>query len=589
MHDIFTLLPLPCRSMSFIKRLGHCVWIAILVYPSITTAAIDVSGLDEEAETNVKLTLSLAKQACDAPAWKVRHLFSDADKEIDQAMRALGYYHAHSQSTLTFDSDCWQAEFKVETGPAVMVENIDIRFDGEAKQDEAFNQLKLQLSKNTGVRLNHADYEKMKSRIETLALERGYFKGRFTEKTLLVDKDNHRAEIKLTFDSGQRSLFGDIRIEQDILNPDFVDQFVSIKTGEYYSSDILAQTHNTLSMSGYFASVDIHPELENAQESRIPIDLKLYPKKTHHYSIGIGFDTDKGPLLSGTYNNRRLNRDGHFFTSDIDLSPVLSTADAEYSVPLENPISDFFSFGAGLKREDTDTYQSLSGKISARLKHSFENGWKQTLFLDQLYESFTADSQDNSTLMLLPGASWLKSVADNPLRPKQGYRLQFNVAGTYQNPLSDISMAQGALAAVWIHPAAWDGRFILRTEQGVTAIDEFDKLPTTYRFYAGGMNSIRGYSYKELGPKDENGHVIGGRFLSVVSVEYEQSILENWGVAAFIDSGNAYNLDDIHFKTGVGLGARWYSPIGLVRMDLAVPLDDADSSFQIHFAAGTRL
>jgi len=192
-------------------------------------------------------------------------------------------------------------------------------------------------------------------------------------------------------------------------------------------------------------------------------------------------------------------------------------------------------------------------------------------------------------LLLVPGGSWLRSVSDNPLRPTRGHRLEFNVAGSYKNPISEISFAQGSVAAVWMHPLPWSGRFIARTEQGATLVDQFDRLPTSYRFYAGGMNSIRGYAYKELGPKDSAGNVAGGKFLSVVSAEYEQSVLDDWGVAAFIDGGNAYNPDNIRIKTGAGLGVRWYSPIGLVRLDFAVPLSESDSSFQIHFAAGARL
>jgi translocation and assembly module TamA len=103
------------------------------------------------------------------------------------------------------------------------------------------------------------------------------------------------------------------------------------------------------------------------------------------------------------------------------------------------------------------------------------------------------------------------------------------------------------------------------------------------------MNSIRGYAYKELGPKDNQGNVIGGKFLSVVSAEYEQAVLDDWGVAAFIDAGNAYNPENISIKAGAGLGVRWYSPIGPIRLDFAVPLNESDSSFQIHFAAGARL
>jgi len=575
--------------MPFIKSIRFIAWISILSYPIVATADISVLGLTEEAESNVKLTLSLSTEPCDAPEWKIRHLFAEADKEIDSAMRAIGYYHSTSQNTLTFSPECWQAEFNVDAGPPVIIENIDIVFDGEAKDDPEFLALGKKLKENINSVLNHGRYEAMKSKIESLALEHGYFDSRFIEKELLIDKKNNTAQIKLSFDSGQRLFFGNVEIDQDILNPEFVEKFVYIAPGDYYSASTLTKTHNALSKSGYFKSIDIHPELEQVENRQVPVHLKLYPKKVHHYSIGLGYDTDKGPLLGTSYENRRLNREGHFVNFNLDFSPVLSVADAEYDVPLENPLSDFFSFGGGLKRENTNTFDSLSAKLSARLKHTFDSGWKQTLYVDEVYEHFKNDAERHNTLMLLPGGSWLRSVADNPLRPTQGYRLLFNLAGTYENPLSQISMAQGSMSATWINPSPWNGRFILRTELGATTVSDFNALPTSYRFYAGGMNSVRGYGYKELGPKDNDGNVIGGRFLSVVSVEYEQSILENWGVATFIDSGNAFNLDQISFKTGVGLGVRWYSPIGLVRVDFAVPLDPANDSFRIHFAAGTRL
>jgi len=192
-------------------------------------------------------------------------------------------------------------------------------------------------------------------------------------------------------------------------------------------------------------------------------------------------------------------------------------------------------------------------------------------------------------LLLVPGGSWLRSESDNPLRPTKGYRLEFNVAGSVKNPISDVNFAQGSVSATWSQPLPWSGRFIGRTELGATLVDQFDKLSTSYRFFAGGMNNIRGYAYKELGPRDSAGNVEGGQFLSVVSAEYEQAILDNWGVAAFLDAGNAYNLDSINIKSGAGLGVRWYSPFGPVRVDFALPLNDADSSFQIHFAAGARI
>ncbi len=555
----------------------------------VVSAEVAVNGLDSAATNNVLLTLSLTKEPCTTPAWKIRSLFGTADQEIDQALRALGYYHAVSKKALTFNADCWQADFTVTAGPQTVVDDISLTVTGDAHDDPEFTKLRNKLLLALGNPLHHEQYQNMKKQIESLALDRGYLNGSFSKKVLLIDKSSNKAHFKWVFNAGKRMKFGELRVEQDILKPEFVQKLISIKTGDFYSSKQLVKTHNTLTKSGYFDRVEIRPDTENSQQQMVPVTLKLHPKKKHHYSLGVGFDTDIGPLLSATYNNRRLNRQGHFINANIDLAPVLSTADVEYSVPLANPISDFFSFGAGLKREDTSTYKSLSAKISARLKHAFDNGWKQTLFIDSVYEDFTADTTAKQVLLLVPGGSWLRSVADSTLRPSRGHRLELNLAGSYKNPISDVSFAQGSISSVWMNPVPWSGRFILRAEQGATLVDQFDRLPTSYRFYAGGMNSIRGYAYKELGPKDAVGKVAGGQFLTVLSAEYEQSVLENWGVAAFLDGGNAYNLDAITVKTGAGLGLRWYSPIGPIRVDFALPLSESDSSFQIHFAAGTRL
>ncbi len=555
----------------------------------VVIAEVSVNGLKGEAKDNVQLMLSLAKEKCDSPEWKIRGLFGKADEEIDQALRALGYYHPVIKKSLAFNDACWQADFAIDPGPQVIIDNITITLTGDAHDDPEFQKLRNTLLASNGKPLRHDQYEKMKRRIESLALERGYLKGVFSEKQLLIDKANNKAYIKLVFDGGKRMVFGDVIVEQDILNPEFVQKFISFKSGDYYSSEQLAKTHNALSKSGYFERVDIRPDTENINQKQVPVSVKLSPEKIHHYGFGIGFDTDIGPLLNASYKNRRLNRRGHFLNANIDLAPVLSTADAEYSIPLDNPASDFFSFGGGFKREDTDTYKSLSAKLSARLKHDFDSGWKQTLFIDSVYEDFTIGTTSNQVLLLVPGGSWLRSVSDSTLRPTRGHRLEFNLAGSYENPISEVSFAQGSVSAVWMHPLPWSGKFIARTEQGATLVDQFDKLPTSYRFYAGGMNSIRGYAYKELGPKDNQGNVIGGKFLSVVSAEYEQAVLDDWGVAAFIDGGNAYNPENISIKTGAGLGVRWYSPIGPIRLDFAVPLNESDSSFQIHFAAGARL
>ena len=552
-------------------------------------AEIAVSGIDGELKENVRLLLSLEKLKCDAQKWKVKHLFAESDREVDRALRALGYYHATTNKSLAFNKDCWKAEFDINPGQRVMVSAVDITIQGDARADPAFGKLLQKMPLKPGGPLHHGQYENIKKQIGSLALDLGYLNGGFIEKKLIVDKRNNTAQIKLTFDSGNRLYIGDVNIEQDVLEGDVVKKYLSIKSGDPYTSEQLAKTHNALAQSGYFEMVDIRSDLGNVQNRRVPVAIKLTPRKKAHYGFGIGYDTDIGPLLNASYINRRINRFGHYFTSNIDLSPVLSTAEVEYTIPLDSPTTDLFSFGGGLKREHTTTLESFSATLSARLKHAFANGWRQMLFLDYSYEDFKTASDQGKRGLLVAGGNWLRSVSDNLIRPTAGYRVELETKGSIENPISDTSFLQGYLSAIWLHKLPWDALFIGRTIQGATLVDQITGLPTSYRFFAGGINSVRGYAYKELGPKDVNGNVIGGKFLSVWSAEYEHPILDNWGVAAFIDTGNAFNLDNIEFNTGLGLGARWYSPVGPIRLDFAIPLNESTSSFQIHFSAGSRL
>ncbi len=556
---------------------------------SSVAAEVVVTGVNGAAKTNILLMLALTKENCAAPTWKIQGLFNHAEQDIDDALRALGYYHATVKKTLTLTQSCWRAEFNVSVGTQTRLRAVEVVLTGTAQTDKKFIQLLKKLPLKAGDALNHANYEQLKNKIETLALERGYLHGHFIENSLLIDSQHNSADIKLVYAAEQRFIWGAIRIEQDILDPEFVNQYLAINSGDFYSGEQLVETHNALSKSGYFDSIDMRPDLAHSVDNRVPITLKLTPKSRHHYSFGVGYDTDIGPLFNSAYLNRRLNRQGHFLSANFDLSPVLSTIDAEYTIPLAHPVSDFFSVGGGVKREDTSSYQSLAATLSARLKHAYHSGWKQTLFLDYSIEEFDTGISNRQTLLLIPGGNWLLSVANNTLRPSRGHRIEFETKASYHTPFSDVSFIQGYLSAVWLHKLPLHGKLIGRTEQGVMAVDQFDNLPTTYRFYAGGINSVRGYAYKELGPKDNLGQVIGGKLLSVFSVEYEQALFDDWALAAFVDSGNAFNLDNIGFKTGAGVGVRWYSPLGPLRIDVALPLNPSESTFQIHFAAGTRL
>jgi translocation and assembly module TamA len=114
-------------------------------------------------------------------------------------------------------------------------------------------------------------------------------------------------------------------------------------------------------------------------------------------------------------------------------------------------------------------------------------------------------------------------------------------------------------------------------------------LPPSQRFFAGGDRSVRGYRYERLGPTDASGAVTGGRYLVTASVELDYLFFRNYGAAVFFDAGNAANHPWPDLKRSVGIGMRWLSPVGMLRIDIAHPLDDPDTDYRLHLSIGTDL
>jgi len=161
--------------------------------------------------------------------------------------------------------------------------------------------------------------------------------------------------------------------------------------------------------------------------------------------------------------------------------------------------------------------------------------------------------------------------------------------GAYQPLLSDLSFLQPRVSGKLVWSFAKRNRIIGRADIGTTWVSDFDKLPSSLRFFAGGDQSVRGYALDKISPVDGEGNEGGGRHLVVGSLEYEYRLFEQWGLAAFVDSGDAFD-DGLDMKTGVGIGVHWYSPIGPVRVDLGHALDRPPGDMiRLHLIIGPAL
>ena len=190
--------------------------------------------------------------------------------------------------------------------------------------------------------------------------------------------------------------------------------------------------------------------------------------------------------------------------------------------------------------------------------------------------------------MLIPGISFTRTQADDTLYPTRGWKLFAEISGAHTALVSTETFLQLNVVGKIIQPLG-PGRVLVKMEAGSTLVDNVLDLPVSLQFFTGGDQSVRGYKYQSLGPINSDGELTGGKHLLTAGVEYDFNILPNWKLAVFADAGNSFNnTAEADFKKSAGLGVRWMSPIGPIRLDLARALDD-EGSFRIHITMGPDL
>jgi translocation and assembly module TamA len=170
--------------------------------------------------------------------------------------------------------------------------------------------------------------------------------------------------------------------------------------------------------------------------------------------------------------------------------------------------------------------------------------------------------------------------------------VSLTLRGGHQEAFSDVSFLWSRAEGRWVRRLAGPLRLLLRAEVGGVASEELRGLPASLRFFAGGDQSIRGYGFRELGPSTDEGEVIGGAFLTTGTVEVDALLVERWGrwgVALFYDLGNATERAAFDPVAGAGVGLRWLSPVGMVRLDAAWALDHPGTPLRLHFSLGPDL
>ncbi len=578
-------------------RVGIRVFLVVLamsfVLPTPVSAdvvSVTVEGLEGAEKENALTFLEIRRQSerDDLSELVIRLLHRKAPKNIRAALRPFGYYDVKVASELNSNNGNWRARYEVNRGDRVHLRSASIAVRGAGDGDPAFALAIEGAELVPGSGLRHDHYDQLKRTLLGLALERGYFEARFTVQRLAVYPELLAADVELDLDTGPRYRFGTVEVNQDAIDQRYMRRYLAFASGDAFNSSLLLDLQYALYDSEYFSYVEVSSGAPDPEARTVPVTVTAEPSKRQRYRFGIGYGTDTEARVSASWENRRVNRRGHKLLLDTRLSPVKQEVGGRYMLPLSAPVRERLSFTGIISREtlaDTRSRRLEMGVVHTAMRRT----WERNVYLRALREESRDGVATDVETLLRPGVLWTRSKKDHPIYPRRGSRLSVELSGSHSALGSDVDFVQLRMQARLIRPAGRRSRILARAELGATSIGLNSKLPASLRFFAGGDQSVRGFGLNTLGPRDEDGLVTGGRYLFTSSLEYEHMLNERWGIAVFADAGNALQDfgEDLEYSAGVGL--RWRSPVGMIRLDVAQPLSVPDPSPRLHISVGAEL
>ncbi|MFB1489770.1 MULTISPECIES: autotransporter assembly complex family protein [unclassified Thiocapsa] len=543
---------------------------------------VKVTGLAGEQESNVLALLSIYQERADADLTPARAeaLHRLAADQIRDALAPFGLYQVEVTDRLDVPSDpngTWVATYAVVPGPAVKIGRVDFAITGEGADDPAFPKA---FPMQVGEVLLHSKYEAAKSDLRARASTGGYLDYSLERHRVLIDLVAYEAIVEFHLNTGPRYYLGNVTFKQDLLNDKFLRSYLNFEPGVVYNPDLLLALQGRLLGTEYFSDVEIVPRKDEADDGTlVPIDVVATRNKRDKFRIGAGFTTDTGPRVSADWRRRYVNQWGHNFRTELQLSPVLSQWSFDYRIPIQDPTRDYIIIKPQSTWSNITTQKGWLNSVQVAHSTLRPSNWRRTVGIDYTYEDYEiSDIQTGISSELAPNISWSKTVADDPINTKRGYRIRYGLLGAVEGVISNASYLSAALQLKWIHGFAEKYRFITRADLGATLAEDLTELPASRRFFTGGDNTLRGWGFDTLGPTEPfNDDTVGGRYLGVGSLELERTIRGPWSAAVFTDFGNAFDPDyENKFQQSVGFGVRWASPIGQVRVDLALPFTQDD-------------
>jgi translocation and assembly module TamA len=588
-----------------------------LAPPPVRAAGVtvEVRGVDETLRANVLAYLSVErykKGGVDLTADMIERLHNRVEREVQEALRPYGYYEPQVSSTVTdLGKSEWRVVVDIKPGRPVLVTSIEVKVTGPGETDPLFGRILEHPLLNSGDRLNQAAYDGIKSDLQRTAATYGYFDAKLTRNELLVDPPNYTARIALELETGERYRFGATTITQDVVKESLVRRYLRYHQGDPFDLTQVLRTQFALDDAQYFANLEVRPGTPDPATHLVAVDIHADPSRRHRYSFGAGYATDTGARATLGFEDHRINSSGQSFSVTMQFAQVTRyNVVTSYIFPVGDPALEHLALNGSIEQQtlaDVTAYTQSAGPSFTLVK----GGW-QTLWKANVVRTSSEDVNGTTTDRLLVPELDIASVPKDYLgEPLFEYPFVAQIRGSDSVLGSDSNFIQAHLLLENTFRLGGPWHLLLREEVGASLVSGFSSLPTIYRFFAGGDNSVRGFYYNQLSPTDPvcttgpNGQFlrnadgtcqsiagyikVGGKDLITGTVEVVRELPRNLGFATFVDYGNAFD----HFGTklfySAGVGIRFRTPVLTLGVDVAQPINSPGSGPRLHINFSPKL
>lgn len=548
------------------------------------------------------LELQRYRELTDLSDDELARLMRQAQEDARQLVGTLGYFSpVIAMAHQPVEDGTPVVTITVTPGEATRIQQVSIQFTGAIASDATAAAQREQIQADWSLRASNRFTQNAWDAAKQQALRQlttlRFPAGRISTSLADIDPETRQAHLQITLDSGPAYRMGELLVDGlSRYDAAMVQRLARLTPGADYSLVDLVAAQQRLSDSGYFDSAFVTLDTQSDPQAA-PVRVNLREARLQKLVLGIGASTDSGPRLSVEHTHHKVPGMGWRAVSKLQLQRDNRAIGSELTSP---PDTDNWRWAASglLQNQLLGTRDVTSQQLRGGRKQSHERIDRNLYVQYDRAESVDTDAtQPVIAQSISANYAFAVRYYDSLPFPSAGWGWGAEVGGG--TTLGTEPQAYTRLLTRWQgfgglgrggSTQASAGRLAMRASAGAIIAEDSISLPSTQLFLAGGDNSVRGYGLNDIGVTLADGSITAGRYLATGSVEWQRPIringkLSDWESTVFVDAGAVANqLAELTPKVGVGIGARWKSPVGPLQIDLAYGVDV--QRFRLHMNLG---